>query len=140
MALDFIELTQAEESLLGAQRAGLTEFGAAPPPPVPVPPTITAINPALGTQLKLNQAWEADFPLAPANGVIDRVILYVIYTNSGASEVVYDGAGFTAAFNGGSTLTPLMGGGFHVKILRNAGWLGSPKIFVHMSTSLGGVL
>lgn len=107
-------------------------------PAEPVNPTVE--NVTQGPPIRTNQFWECDLVLAPEDGVINRIIVWVGYGDLNAVETAYDGASFTPDYNGLSTLEPLGGGnGFHVKLLRNGGWIGSPRVFVHANSDLGGV-
>ena len=102
-------------------------------------PLIVNVTPADGAPIRSNEFWTADITLDGADGEVDRIIIWASYEGLQIVEVIYDGAAFTPLFNGKSTIEALEDGGYHVEVLRNTGWPGSPSIFIHASTTNGQV-
>lgn len=111
----------------------------------PQPVTLLNLTPAAGSDVQANQAITFELevvPIATLNSP-GRVIIWVMYPElNGATEVVYDGTGFTAAFNGNGQTTDTLQTGNLLRrkftVLPNGGWPAAPKLFVHANTDKGG--
>lgn len=109
----------------------------------PDPVTLLNMQPAVGSDLLATQAVTFELQVVPP-ALLSRAIVWVIYPDlNGQTEVVYDGTGFTSAFDGsGRTVDTLTVDNKFLKrkftVLRNGGWPSHPRIFVHANTDLGG--
>jgi len=114
----------------------------------PTPVTLSGLTPAAGSDISPTTPIEFSLGVTPPAVLgpagLGRVIVWVTYPAlNGQTEVAYDSAAFTAAFNGASRFvdTPSSGALTSRKfsILRNGGWPSSPIISVHANTNLGGL-
>jgi hypothetical protein len=84
------------------------------------PPEVTNPTPALGTRRGAFDPIGFD---VTDDGTLRRVLVAVEGGDGGALEVVHDGNGFVAPFDGGST-RDVIAGGYRYSITRRGGWRG----------------
>ena len=103
----------------------------------PIPPALTVLAP-VGSAIGTQTLWKAQLVLSPNDGAISRIIVSVSFP-SGAHEVVFINDAFTPDYTGKSTIVQTSPGTFVITLLRNGGWPGSPRVYLHANTDRGGM-
>lgn len=92
--------------------------------PIPSVPAIGNWTPDLATEIAATTP--VGFDATDAHG-FRRIVVYAA-TSDGGGEMVYDGAAFVAPYTGSSTAA--IANGLRFSIVRNGGWLASPRLTV----------
>ena len=97
------------------------------PAPDITAPVVTGALPAPGSTIDPSTAIQ--FDVTDDGGAFRRIIISVLFEQTGMEEVAYDGDGFRGLYLGLSA-TQIVSGGLHFSLVRKEGWPYSPTIKV----------
>jgi hypothetical protein len=98
------------------------------------PPTVSNFSPAEGTAVNPNTP--IGFDVTDDTGEFRRIVVTVVYRNSGAVDVVHDGDNFVGRYASLSARSGIAGG-YHYSVQRQGGWIGAPDFKVYAIDTSG---